>query len=144
LAAFEKAKTAQRISELQKTPVAGPFNTAHLKTIHRRAFQDVFPWAGEFRTPMLGKAAGMDNQSHVSVTGTAERRDSSSMPSQTGHQLHFDVVGRAPAARRIRGLNPLLLVRTKRRVATTPCGDKDGSRRNATCRIEGYRLCLYR
>lgn len=56
LAGFEKAKTAQRIYELQKTPVVGKFDTTHLKTIHQRMFQDVFPWAGEFRTTMLGKA----------------------------------------------------------------------------------------
>ena len=56
LAAFETAKTAQRIYELQKTPVVGKFDTTHLKTIHQRMFQDVFPWAGEFRTTMLGKA----------------------------------------------------------------------------------------
>jgi cell filamentation protein len=56
LAAFETAKTAQRIYELQKTPVVGRFDTTHLKTIHQRVFQDVFPWAGQFRTTMLGKA----------------------------------------------------------------------------------------
>ena len=56
LAAFETAKTAQRIYELQKTPVVGWFDTTHLKTIHHRVFQDVFPWAGQFRTTMLGKA----------------------------------------------------------------------------------------
>ena len=56
LAAFETAKTAQRIYELQKTPVVGKFDTTHLRTIHQRVFHDVFPWAGEFRTTMLGKA----------------------------------------------------------------------------------------
>jgi cell filamentation protein len=56
LAAFETAKTAQRIYEIQRTPVVGTFDTRHLQTIRRRVFQDVFPWAGEFRTTMLGKA----------------------------------------------------------------------------------------
>src|ERR1017187_2764120 len=56
LGAFETAKTAQRIYELQETPVFGRFDTTHLKTIHPRVFQDVCPWAGEFRTTMLGKA----------------------------------------------------------------------------------------
>jgi cell filamentation protein len=56
LTAFETAKTAQRIYELQKTPVVGRFDTTHLKTIHQRVFRDVFPWAGQFRTTMLGKA----------------------------------------------------------------------------------------
>lgn len=36
--------------------VVGRFDATHLKSIHKRMFQDVFPWAGEFRTTMLGKA----------------------------------------------------------------------------------------
>lgn len=56
LAAFETAKTAQRIYELQRNPVVGRFDTAHLKAIHERVFRDVFTWAGKFRTTMLGKA----------------------------------------------------------------------------------------
>ena len=56
LAAFETSKTAQRIYELQKNPVVGSFDTIHLKAIHNRVFQDVFTWAGQFRTTMLGKA----------------------------------------------------------------------------------------
>jgi cell filamentation protein len=56
LTAFETAKTAQRIYELQKTPVVGRFDATHLKAIHKRVFRDIFRWAGEFRTTMLGKA----------------------------------------------------------------------------------------
>jgi cell filamentation protein len=35
--------------------VAGRFNTAHLKAIHRRIFQDVYAWAGQFRTVNISK-----------------------------------------------------------------------------------------
>src|SRR5713226_2447163 len=56
LAAFETAKAAQRCYELLMNPVGGGFGAAGLKAIHRHVFQDVFTWAGEFRTTMLGKA----------------------------------------------------------------------------------------
>jgi cell filamentation protein len=56
LAAFETTKTAQRSYEFLKNPVGGTFDTADLKAIHKHIFQDVFPWAGKFRTTMLGKA----------------------------------------------------------------------------------------
>jgi len=56
LAAFETAKTAQRVYQLERKPVVGSFDTTHLKAIHQWVFQDVFPWAGQFRTTMLGKA----------------------------------------------------------------------------------------
>ena len=42
LAAFETVKAAQRIYELQRTPVVGKFYATHLKTIHQRVFQDVY------------------------------------------------------------------------------------------------------
>ena len=47
---FEAVSTADRISELRVSPVAGIFDTAHLQRIHRHIFQDVYPWAGQFRT----------------------------------------------------------------------------------------------
>jgi cell filamentation protein, protein adenylyltransferase len=56
LAAFETSTTAQRSYELLRRPADGAFDTAHLKAIHQYLFQDVFTWAGQFRTTMLGKA----------------------------------------------------------------------------------------
>lgn len=56
LEVFEAAKTAQRIYEIARKPLLGNFDAAHLKAIHKHVFQDVFPWAGEFRTTVLGKA----------------------------------------------------------------------------------------
>src|ERR1035437_1011365 len=56
LAAFETLNTAARAYELLQNPIAGEFDIAHLKAIHKHIFQDVFTWAGELRTTMLGKA----------------------------------------------------------------------------------------
>ena len=56
LAAFEALNTAARVYELVQNPIAGGFDLKHLKAIHKHVFQDVFRWAGELRTTMLGKA----------------------------------------------------------------------------------------
>ncbi|CAN5301052.1 hypothetical protein BH09ACT6_BH09ACT6_27610 [soil metagenome] len=46
-----------RIIELAIDPVVGSFDFAHLKSIHSRIFQDIFPWAGRTRigpqTPVI-------------------------------------------------------------------------------------------
>jgi cell filamentation protein len=56
LRAFETVNTTARIYEILLHPIAGTFGQTHLKAIHRHIFQDVFTWAGQFRTTMLGKA----------------------------------------------------------------------------------------
>jgi cell filamentation protein len=52
---FEAVSTAHRISELSFNPVPGVFDAPHLQRIHRYIFQDVYPWAGEFRTVDMRK-----------------------------------------------------------------------------------------
>jgi cell filamentation protein len=52
---FEARRTHRRIAELIDTPVAGRFDVAHLKAIHRYIFQDVYHWAGECRTVNVSK-----------------------------------------------------------------------------------------
>jgi cell filamentation protein len=52
---FEGRRTHRRIAELIDTPLAGRFDVAHLKAIHRYIFQDVYHWAGEFRTVNISK-----------------------------------------------------------------------------------------
>lgn len=47
---LEAVSTADRLAELRITPTPGAFDTSHLKRIHRHIFQDVYSWAGEFRT----------------------------------------------------------------------------------------------
>src|ERR1700683_1215717 len=55
LARFEARRTHQRIVELIDTPVPGRFDVAHFKAIHRYIFQDVYEWAGLFRTVNISK-----------------------------------------------------------------------------------------
>jgi len=38
-----------RVIELNETPLKGKFDIPHLRAIHRYIFQDIFPWAGDFR-----------------------------------------------------------------------------------------------
>ena len=52
---FEARRTHRRIAELIDTPVPGRFDVAHLKAIHRYIFQDVYEWAGQFRTVNISK-----------------------------------------------------------------------------------------
>jgi cell filamentation protein len=52
--AFDQA-TAEaigvRLSHLEFKPVVGAYDLLHLQQIHTRIFQDLFPWAGQFRAP---------------------------------------------------------------------------------------------
>jgi cell filamentation protein len=49
LDSFETAEAAEAQVRLRIDPVRGSFDTAHLKEIHKRIFQRIYPWAGEFR-----------------------------------------------------------------------------------------------
>jgi cell filamentation protein len=55
LAAFEANAVWARLIQLEASPLPGRFDTAHLKAIHRHIFQDVYDWAGQFRTVDLSK-----------------------------------------------------------------------------------------
>ncbi len=55
LAAFEANATAARLVELDAAPLKGVFDVGHLRAIHRHIFQDVYAWAGEFRTVDISK-----------------------------------------------------------------------------------------
>jgi len=56
LAAFEANATTARLIELDAAPIEGRLDIAHLKAIHRHIFQDVYAWAGEFRTVNISKS----------------------------------------------------------------------------------------
>ena len=45
-----------RVAELETKPLPGKLGSTHLRAIHRYIFQDVFPWAGEFRTVMTARS----------------------------------------------------------------------------------------
>jgi cell filamentation protein len=55
LARFEAEATVLRIAELIHRPILGRFDVVHLKAIHRHIFQDVYWWAGQFRTVNFSK-----------------------------------------------------------------------------------------
>jgi len=51
----EKELTFIRLQELQSEPIRGNFDFAHLLTIHKYIFQDIYEWAGKIRTVEIGK-----------------------------------------------------------------------------------------
>ena len=56
LDAFEAIITAQRADE----PLpGGRLSATHYRAIHRHLFQDVYPWAGRYRTVRLAKHASV-------------------------------------------------------------------------------------
>jgi cell filamentation protein len=59
LAAFEANATTARLAELDAAPLKGRFDVAHLKAIHKFIFQDVYSWAGEFRTVNVSKGRSL-------------------------------------------------------------------------------------
>jgi cell filamentation protein len=54
---FERVEATTAIFDLQINPVKGAFNSAHLKAIHARIFQNIYPWAGEFRQVNIRRSA---------------------------------------------------------------------------------------
>lgn len=56
LSRFEMDMTTRRLAELKdKHNPAGKFDSRHLQAIHRAIFQDVYPWAGQFRTVNIAR-----------------------------------------------------------------------------------------
>lgn len=56
LSKFEMDMTTRRLSELARNPLPGRFDAQHLKALHGYIFQDVYPWAGEFRTINIARS----------------------------------------------------------------------------------------
>ena len=47
---YETDATSRRIEQLERRALQGSLDAAHVQAIHRYIFQDVYSWAGEFRT----------------------------------------------------------------------------------------------
>ncbi|MDK2122737.1 Fic/DOC family protein [Parachitinimonas caeni] len=47
--------TAIRLFELTRNPIAGNYDLTHLQAVHKYIFQDVYDWAGQFRTVDISK-----------------------------------------------------------------------------------------
>ncbi len=46
----ENKLVRKRLDQLEVQKITGKFNNKHLKDIHKHLFQDIYPWAGTFRT----------------------------------------------------------------------------------------------
>ena len=46
---FEREAVALNLSQLEVSPILGPFDQQRLKETHKRIFDGIYPWAGEFR-----------------------------------------------------------------------------------------------
>jgi len=55
LATAEHRLALVRLYYLAEHPIAGQFDLAHLQSIHKYLFQDVYDWAGQTRTVDIGK-----------------------------------------------------------------------------------------
>lgn len=64
LSHFEAEATSRRIVELIDSPTIGNFDLAHLKTIHKYIFQDVYAWAGELRIVNISKEGHLFASAH--------------------------------------------------------------------------------
>jgi cell filamentation protein len=53
---FEAIATTRRIVELEHEPIQGQFDARHLQAIHHHIFQDVYEWAGDFRSVSISKS----------------------------------------------------------------------------------------
>lgn len=53
---FEAAATGRRFIEPMP---AGRWTLTHFRRVHHHIFQDIYPWAGRFRTVRLGKARSL-------------------------------------------------------------------------------------
>ncbi|MGD9676733.1 MAG: Fic/DOC family protein [Vulcanibacillus sp.] len=51
----ERKITSVRLAELKIDPIQNELDISYLKEIHKRLFQDIYTWAGEFRTVRISK-----------------------------------------------------------------------------------------
>lgn len=59
LSIFEANASHARNLELREFPTKGKFDVQHLKQIHKVLFQDVYDWAGQFRTVNISKGGNL-------------------------------------------------------------------------------------
>jgi cell filamentation protein len=59
LLVFEANAVHARNLELREFPTKGRFDVAHFREVHRALFQDVYDWAGQFRTVNISKGGNL-------------------------------------------------------------------------------------
>ena len=52
---FEAAITFAKASELELNPISDVFDVSHYRAIHRYLFENIYEWAGEYRTVEISK-----------------------------------------------------------------------------------------
>lgn len=52
---YEAKITAAKLLALRQKGIIGTFNSQHIKDIHKYLFEDIYPFAGIFRTENIGK-----------------------------------------------------------------------------------------
>lgn len=57
LEAIETVFTLKRAAQLENQGITGNFDSTHLRSIHHHLFQDIFPWAGDFRVVNISKGS---------------------------------------------------------------------------------------
>ncbi len=51
----ERAITSLKMAQASLVKIRGKFGIAHLKRMHKFLFEDIYPWAGQFRTVNISK-----------------------------------------------------------------------------------------
>ncbi len=85
LSKLEADATGLRMRQLESKPLRGKFDSSHLKAIHRYIFQDVYPWAGEFRSVNIARPGqfffAFSEQIIPCLSGLFERLAGEKLPS---------------------------------------------------------------
>jgi len=55
----EAERTSSILALLERSPMPGGYDVAHLKAFHRRIFGDIYDWAGELRTVPIAKGESL-------------------------------------------------------------------------------------
>jgi cell filamentation protein len=76
LNAFEADATSFRLRQLANRSSRGRFDAAHLQAIHRHIFQDVYAWAGEFRTVNISRSGQYPFAFPEQIAASVERLSS--------------------------------------------------------------------
>lgn len=69
LARAESDFSASRLVDLELADLPGHYDLAHLRAVHRHLFGDVYDWAGELRTVVIGKGAAFCSPQELPSAG---------------------------------------------------------------------------
>lgn len=61
----ESEITFEKLVELYENPIVGNFDSLHLRNIHKYLFEDLYDWAGEYRTVNMQKQTGFTDYRNI-------------------------------------------------------------------------------